>query len=233
MIVIHNYTFPLRAISMISDTRCNCMRVFLRNVRTVLVTRSTFLFIIRFTVFSIRVPVSPDLYKLTNNYTSNWSSPYELQLISYSLPGHAETGENRRNSEHIEQQRHIHQDVQVPGMRSMLGRVLRINVVLDKIQRRKHKVINSNLQSFDLGQCQVVVVQRIDQREEYQGRNSSQWEQQYSEVKVDKGNRPTAHSPQDPEENDGTAKAQERGSVEHSGHTDRADYKALAKGVRR
>lgn len=79
-------------------------------------------------------------------------------------------------------------------MFTVARRILRVQVVLDKVEWREDEIVDADLQSLDFRQCQVVEVERVGYGEEEQRGNSSQREQQDTEIKVDECYRTTAHA---------------------------------------
>lgn len=97
--------------------------------------------------------------------------------------------------------------MQVFRVRTVCGRVLRIDVVTNEIQRRHHEIIHSDFQVIDFGQRQKSIVQRIDENECGRNGQYAQNEDDHAEIEiVEECNGACAKATQHPEEDDRHAK---------------------------
>lgn len=123
------------------------------------------------------------------------------------LVNHVSKGENCGHTEHIVQQRYIHQQMQEFRMSTMLASVLWIDVVPYEIQWRYHKILHPDVQVIDVGPRQKSIIHWIDQNECDENGHSAHGECEHAQIEiVEKWDRFCAEPAQHPEEYDWHAK---------------------------
>lgn len=152
-------------------------------------------------VATIYIP--PDrIWKMKNE--KKYEIVFVVRLLGIVLlENHVHEWANCGHTEHIVQQRYMHQQMQIFRMNSMLCCILWVDIVSDEIQRCHHKIVHANLQVVDIGQRQKSIIHRIDQNEYDNDGQRTNGECEHAQIEIiEKCDSFRAKSTQHPEEYD-------------------------------